>query len=464
MSAHIGHGRAFAAVGAFFTVAIVVSGVLFLISRDTGDTSSPGTADTVAVEVFFHRGQNTDPGMVSPVKRQVAASARVAESTLAALLAGPTEAEQAQGYWSHFSARTAGLLNTLRIANDVAHADFRDFSKVIPSASSSAGSAALLAELDTTLRQFPAICASVYSFDGNVSGFYEWLQMVAPNKMAPGAAEARKAALKFATDILGLENPADKAIRWISETQSEVDVAARIPDDRAAGPLTIVSLRRDAKAWTVTGARTRIIQVTSPTASKSVSSPLSVSGLSAVWEGVTTLRILETKGTKATELGRGTVIGGGDTMHPFSGSVTFTTPGAPAGWAVFTSASGHNGETAAGTAIPVRFAAVAAPPQVIDFQLTPTLATQDGWINLTGSDAVTFVLRTDRADRVRFFLNPVSSWNTPQVIPLGTATRSGDVFTLTWHYLDEPLLARLSAVLSGPGGSTETMPFGLFHL
>jgi hypothetical protein len=51
---------------------------------------------------------------------------------------------------------------------------------VIPNASTSCGSAALLAQLDHTLLQFPAIDATIYSINGSPEAFYEWLQYEPP--------------------------------------------------------------------------------------------------------------------------------------------------------------------------------------------------------------------------------------------------------------------------------------------
>lgn len=470
MFTHTRHRRAIAAGGVFFAVAIIASGVMFLLSRDTGSTSTPGAPASaspavVSFDVYFHKAQDSDPSAVVALPRTVPGPIRVADAALSALLAGPTDAERAAGYWSHFSAATAGRLNFVRAANQVVHADFRDFSRVIPNASSSAGSAALLAELDATLMQFGPAASTIYSFDGDVAAFYEWLQMVAPTKDQPGPAEARQTALKFATGLLGLENPTDDAFRSLSPAQAEVDIYSWIRGDQAAarGPLTTVTLRRDAKTWTVTGARTGNIRVASPSPSQAISSPLTVTGQALAWEGVVTVRIVQAKGDKVTELGRGNVTGGGDRLRPFSGPIRFTKPDAPHGWALFTSASGHNGETIAVTAIPIMFAGVTAPPQVIELRMSPETAINDGWISLHGSDTVTFVVRAKGADRVRFFLNPSGDRITPKVIPLGLAGRNGDEFTLTWHYQDEPVLAHLSAVLSGPGGSVENLPFGLYH-
>jgi hypothetical protein len=403
--------------------------------------------------------------VVVPVERSVRSSAQVTEAALASLLAGPTEAERDLGYWSHFSAATAGRLNSVRVANDVAHADFRDFSQLIPNATSSAGSAALLAELDATLGQFGTAGITVYSFDGNVAAFYEWLQMVPPTKMVPGPADARAAALKFATTVIELENPADEGFRQLTPTTAEVDIYSWIRSDdvTARGGLTTVSLRRDVKAWTVTGARTSDIRVSSPSPGQAISSPVTLRGEARAWGGVVTVRIVQANGDKVTELGRGNVLGGGYEVVPFSGSIQYTKPDVPYGWAIFTSASGHNSETMASTTVPVVFARMTVPPQMLDLKVAPEKAITDGWISLQGSGSVTFVVRAKGADRVRFYANPTGSRHATDVIPLGQANRSGDEFTLTWQYLDQPLLAHLSVVLSGPGGTTEHLPFGLYH-
>jgi hypothetical protein len=104
----------------------------------------------------------------------------VATASLRQLVAGPTAAERADGLWSVFSARTAGMLRSLRIADSVAYADFADLRRVIPNASSSAGSAALLGELDATLKQFSTVRRTVYSLNGDVATFYGWLQLAPP--------------------------------------------------------------------------------------------------------------------------------------------------------------------------------------------------------------------------------------------------------------------------------------------
>ena len=144
-----------------------------------GDEEAPPAA-TARVEVYF---TNLDMGAdheVFAVERTVTAP-EVLHGALEELLAGPTEAEQEQGYWSWFSAETAGLLDSVRIEDGVAFVHFdTSLPQVIPNASTSAGSAALLAALDATATQFPTVDEAIYSLEGDVDAFYEWLQLMPP--------------------------------------------------------------------------------------------------------------------------------------------------------------------------------------------------------------------------------------------------------------------------------------------
>lgn len=96
------------------------------------------------------------------------------------LLAGPSAAERRRGYGGWFSVRTTRRLRSVRIRADVAFVDFRNFTRLIPNASTSCGSAMLLAQLDLTAKRFPGVRRTIYSFDGSSRTFYEWLQREPP--------------------------------------------------------------------------------------------------------------------------------------------------------------------------------------------------------------------------------------------------------------------------------------------
>jgi spore germination protein GerM len=134
-------------------------------------------ATTHQVEVFFTNLERGEIGQVFPVTREITDEDHV-RGALTQLLAGPTAQERAQGYSSWFSAATADLLLAVRVSDGEAVVDLDlRLPRVIPNASTSAGSTALLAELDATLLQFPEVTATRYRLDGDEAAFAEWLQL-----------------------------------------------------------------------------------------------------------------------------------------------------------------------------------------------------------------------------------------------------------------------------------------------
>ncbi len=121
-----------------------------------------------------------DCGKVFPVERSVTSVDTIEIAALKELLLGPMMGEQNNGYSSFFSPGTLGALNEMTIENGVAVVDFNDIQTVIPNASSSCGSAEFLAELDSTLKQFPTITKVFYTINGDAETFYSWLQMSCP--------------------------------------------------------------------------------------------------------------------------------------------------------------------------------------------------------------------------------------------------------------------------------------------
>jgi spore germination protein GerM len=135
---------------------------------------------SASVAVFAPRGPaTTDCARVLPLRRTVAAPA-VLTGALRALLAGPTAAERRRGYGGWFSARTANALRSVRVARGVAWIDLRDLRRLLPNASSSCGSALLLAQLTRTATQFPTVERAIFSLNGDRRAFYDWLQREAP--------------------------------------------------------------------------------------------------------------------------------------------------------------------------------------------------------------------------------------------------------------------------------------------
>ncbi len=123
-----------------------------------------------------------DCSLVYPRERIMPATSSTPQLVLQELFKGPTEIEKSQGYFSFFSEATRDILKGLKIENNTAYVDLKDIRQIIPNASASCGSAEFLAELENTLKQFPAIEKIVFALDGKPAAFYEWLQIGCPNE------------------------------------------------------------------------------------------------------------------------------------------------------------------------------------------------------------------------------------------------------------------------------------------
>jgi hypothetical protein len=160
---------------------LVISAVVATAPASARDRSAHSSTRQVVVKVFAPRAPaSTTCERVYPLRRTVTPPA-VLTGALHALLAGPTASERRHGYGGWFSARTAHSLRSVRVTRAVAYVDLRDLRRVIPNASSSCGSALLLAQLDRTVTQFPSVRRAVYSINGDPRAFYEWLQFEPPS-------------------------------------------------------------------------------------------------------------------------------------------------------------------------------------------------------------------------------------------------------------------------------------------
>jgi hypothetical protein len=130
-------------------------------------------AGQMVVTVFFTCGLDAPP---VASHRLAPATTGVLRVALEQLLAGPTAAEASAGLESWFSPATAGMLDNVMIDAGHATVDFHDLRQVIPNASSSAGSALLMTQLDATVFQFPTVTSVIYRIEGDCEAFNEWLQ------------------------------------------------------------------------------------------------------------------------------------------------------------------------------------------------------------------------------------------------------------------------------------------------
>lgn len=155
--------------------------VAFVLAGCSGAAGSPSPVASPGMDrvvIYLVGDASVSCAATHAVERAVTVA--TPEAALRALLAGPTVAERAAGYSSWFSAATADMLDRVTVGDGVARVSFRDLRPVIPGASSSCGSEALLSALDATLGQFPAMVSTRYSILGDETAFYEWLQMEPP--------------------------------------------------------------------------------------------------------------------------------------------------------------------------------------------------------------------------------------------------------------------------------------------
>jgi hypothetical protein len=153
---------------------------------DPADEPAPApAASTVQVEVFFANEDLGDPcGQVFPVTRTVDADDPVT-GALDALLAGPTAAEVDDGYGGWFGPVTADALLDVAVDDGgTVHVVFTDLRELIPNASSSCGSAGLLAQLDRTLTALDGVTATRYAL-ADQAAFSAWLQLDSAHAPTP---------------------------------------------------------------------------------------------------------------------------------------------------------------------------------------------------------------------------------------------------------------------------------------
>jgi len=139
-------------------------------------------SDKIKLNVYFGNGKlnpnAADCSLVFPVEREALSSQDQTVAALNLLFAGPTEAEKTQGYFSFFSSDTHDLFRQLKVENEIAYVDLKDFRRIIPNANSSCGGAQFLSALDTTVKNInPNIKKVIYSIEGEPSTFYEWMQI-----------------------------------------------------------------------------------------------------------------------------------------------------------------------------------------------------------------------------------------------------------------------------------------------
>ncbi len=151
-------------------------------TQTPGGTPSVTSPATSMVVTLYFGNSVLNPGAIDCAKvyavhRTVPAAADVLTATMRELLAGPTMSETAQGFLSWFSPATADTLISATRSGTTSYVNLTDLRTIIPNASSSCGSAALLAQLGMTAQQAGMTPRVLYAIKGQPKTFWEWLQM-----------------------------------------------------------------------------------------------------------------------------------------------------------------------------------------------------------------------------------------------------------------------------------------------
>lgn len=154
----------------------------------------------------------------------------------------------------------------------------------------------------------------------------------------------------FAVEYLGMPNPVVGEFQQGDSRSGEIEIRSR-----ANGPTTTVLVRQlEGDNWWVIGAATATIQIESPTALATVSSPVTVSGQSTAFEGTINLEIREDG--RLEPIAEGFTNGGSmGEMGPFSTSLNLGETSASGGAIIVKTISPEDGNVDEASVLRVRF-------------------------------------------------------------------------------------------------------------
>lgn len=139
-------------------------------------TVTSSDSDGHPVDVYYGLADSEGCGNVQALARKLDDSVDLYRSTFVQLVAGPSESEIVAGASTFFSSKTADVINSVVVSDGLMRVDFADLRTLIPNASSSCGSQALLSQLNSTAFQFTEVERTRFSIEGSCGDFASWLQ------------------------------------------------------------------------------------------------------------------------------------------------------------------------------------------------------------------------------------------------------------------------------------------------
>ena len=152
----------------FLVIAAVIFGVRFWGSGTNVNMPPVNTnaEEMMTVKVFFGNSK-LDPEILDckknfSVERTIQKTEAVGRAALEELLAGPTDAEKSEGYFT--SINPGVVIQSLTIENGVARVDFNE--QLEYQVGGSCRVAAIVSQIRETLKQFPTVKNVVISING----------------------------------------------------------------------------------------------------------------------------------------------------------------------------------------------------------------------------------------------------------------------------------------------------------
>ena len=152
-----------------------------LLSLAFTGTAYAQAKGTTTIKVYFLNTTN-DPNLedctaVKPTARTIPKTPAIARAALEELFKGVTLEEEAKGFTSFSADETRGILKSINIKRGVAYVNFNPVVyEQMGSATSSCGGG-WFSSIEATLTQFPTVKKVFYAVDGDVAGFYDWVQV-----------------------------------------------------------------------------------------------------------------------------------------------------------------------------------------------------------------------------------------------------------------------------------------------
>lgn len=153
----------------------------------TTTTSTLPPEGFVGVDVYFAAGDGSDCSQVAAFPREIPASIDPILAALQGLVGGPTADEVAAGAGSFFSEVTADAVRSVDLSGGLLVVDLVDYRAELNNASTSCGSASLIAQLNATVFQFDEVERARYTIFGSCGAFYEWLQSECQDQTRTGS-------------------------------------------------------------------------------------------------------------------------------------------------------------------------------------------------------------------------------------------------------------------------------------